>query len=144
MMMIDFPSGRVSKDDYVDDCDDDCFFPWEEVLMMGRIRQFSPSSVTSRLTLFFITISIITSSSLLAKYTFDQTTSSYGHDQSHDDADEEYVKENGTDDGDGDGGGGCALHNGWDGLLGFPIMSTGLRARKGAYAHSMYLSLIHI
>ena len=105
---------------------------------MGRIRQFSPSSVTSRLTLFFITISIITSSSLLAKYTFDQTTSSYGHDYSHDDADEEYVKENGTDDGDGDGGGGCALHSGWDGLLGFPIMSTGLRARKGAYAHSMY------
>ena len=38
----------------------------------------------------------------------------------------------------GDGGGGCALHSGWDGLLGFPIMSTGLRARKGAYAHSMY------
>ena len=118
--------------------------------MMGRIRQFSPSSVRSRLTLFFITISIITSSSLLAKYTFDQTTSSYGHDYSHDDADEEYAKENGTDDdvGDGDGGdgdgvggdggGGCALHSGWDGLLGFPIMSTGLRARKGAYAHSMY------
>ena len=118
---------------------------------MGRIRQFSTSSVTSCLTFFFITISIITSSSLLAKYTFDQTTSSYGHDQSHDDADEEYVKENGTDDdvGDGDGGDGgdcdgggvgCALHSGWDGLLGFPIMSPGLRARKakGAYAHSMY------
>ena len=117
---------------------------------MGRIRQFSPSSVTYRLTFFFITISIITSSSLLAKYTFDQTTSSYSHDCSHDDADEEYVKENGTDDDVGDGGGGggggdgvgvgvgCALHSGWDGLLGFPIMSTGLRARKGAYAHSMY------
>ena len=54
----------------------------------------------------------------------------------------------GDDDGDGGGGGGggdgvgvgvgCALHSGWDGLLGFPIMSTGLRARKGAYAHSMY------
>ena len=25
MLMIDFPSGRVFNDDYVDDFDDDCF-----------------------------------------------------------------------------------------------------------------------